>query len=166
MSEFIAEIEGIKKTVAIEGDGIISINGRKFSYEILVNTHHKLLLRVANKIYTIIKVNENLKPIAILLNGNYFHISVKTKLEEFAASVAESRGHHHKVYDFKSPMPGLVLKIKKSVGDKVEKGDSIMILEAMKMENDIKSPSTGVVTKIMVNEKDPVEKGAVLFRIE
>ena len=63
-------------------------------------------------------------------------------------------------------MPGLVLDVKLNVGDSVEKGDSILILEAMKMENVLKSPAEGVVKSIHINKGDAVEKNQLLISFE
>ena len=61
-----------------------------------------------------------------------------------------------------SPMPGKMLSVKKNVGDSVNKGDTILVLEAMKMENDIVAPEDGTIASIDVNEGASVEAGAVL----
>ena len=63
-------------------------------------------------------------------------------------------------------MPGLILKVRKKTGESVEQGESVMILEAMKMENDLKAPNSGIISNIEVNEGSAVEKGAILFSIE
>ncbi len=62
-----------------------------------------------------------------------------------------------------SEMPGKVVKISVSVGESVVEGSGVVILEAMKMENEIKSPIVGVVTEIAVAEGQTVESGALLF---
>ena len=62
-----------------------------------------------------------------------------------------------------SEMPGKVVKITGSVGTTVAEGDGVLILEAMKMENEIKSPVEGVLTEISVAEGQTVESGALLF---
>ena len=64
-----------------------------------------------------------------------------------------------------SPMPGKILSVKASVGKSVSKGDVIMVLEAMKMENEIVAPESGTVASINVNEGDSVEAGAVLASV-
>jgi biotin carboxyl carrier protein len=69
-----------------------------------------------------------------------------------------------KVSDIKAPMPGLIVAIKVEEGQTVAKGDPIMILEAMKMENILKSPGDGVVKAIKVKLRDNVEKGQVLIQ--
>ena len=61
-----------------------------------------------------------------------------------------------------SPMPGKILSISKAVGDAVEEGDTIMILEAMKMENEIVAPQSGTIASINVSVNQSVEAGEVL----
>ena len=61
-----------------------------------------------------------------------------------------------------APMPGKILAVKASVGQAVKKGDVIMILEAMKMENEIVAPQDGTVASININEGASVEAGNVL----
>ena len=62
----------------------------------------------------------------------------------------------------KSPLPGVILDIKVNVGDTVKKGQTIIILEAMKMENEIVAPQDGTVATINVAVGDSVEPGATL----
>jgi biotin carboxyl carrier protein len=62
----------------------------------------------------------------------------------------------------KSPLPGVILDIKVKEGDTVKRGQTIIILEAMKMENDIVAPQDGTVASINVSTGDSVESGAVL----
>ncbi|MEX2465774.1 MAG: biotin/lipoyl-containing protein [Gemmatimonadota bacterium] len=61
-----------------------------------------------------------------------------------------------------APMPGLIVKIEVSEGDEVQSGQGVVIVEAMKMENELKAQATGVVEKIHVAPGDTVEKGQVL----
>ena len=66
----------------------------------------------------------------------------------------------------KSPLPGVILDIKVNVGDAVKKGQTVIILEAMKMENNINADKDGTVTAISVNKGDSVLEGNVLVTIE
>ena len=61
-----------------------------------------------------------------------------------------------------APMPGKVVKVNAAVGQAVKKGEAILILEAMKMENDIVAPQDGTIASINVSSGDSVESGAVL----
>ena len=63
-------------------------------------------------------------------------------------------------------MQGMILKLKVKVGDHVDEGDNVAVLEAMKMENNVKSERSGEVVEILVSEGDTVEKGDVLMVIK
>jgi biotin carboxyl carrier protein len=63
-------------------------------------------------------------------------------------------------------MPGKIVKVLVEEGNEVDQGDGLVIVEAMKMENEIKSPKAGVVKKIGVAEGDIVEAGALLIIVE
>ncbi len=65
----------------------------------------------------------------------------------------------------RAPMPGLVLRIPLAVGDVVSAGQGVLVLEAMKMENEIKAPLAGVITAIPVQAGQAVEKGQVLLQL-
>ncbi len=65
----------------------------------------------------------------------------------------------------KSPMPGNILKINVTVGQKVNEGDTLLVLEAMKMENEIAAPKAGTVAQIIVSNGAVVETGAPLVVI-
>jgi biotin carboxyl carrier protein len=63
-------------------------------------------------------------------------------------------------------MPGKIVKVIKKAGDKVEKGDSVMVMEAMKMENELRASISGTVLSVMASEGQAVETGAVLMEIK
>jgi biotin carboxyl carrier protein len=65
-----------------------------------------------------------------------------------------------------APMPGLVAKVKVKENDKVSKGDPILILEAMKMQNELKSPKDGIIKEILINEGTKVSLGQKLIVLE
>ncbi len=78
------------------------------------------------------------------------------------AGIAEADGSKNVA----APMPGIITQINCQPGDEVEKGQTLMVMEAMKMENDIKSPVAGKIGKISVSQSDSVTKGQVLVEFE
>jgi biotin carboxyl carrier protein len=68
------------------------------------------------------------------------------------------------IKEVKAPMPGLIFEIKVQEGDEVKKGDTLVILEAMKMENILKSPGDGIIKEIRIKKGDSVEKNQVLIQ--
>ncbi|MBM3329879.1 MAG: acetyl-CoA carboxylase biotin carboxyl carrier protein subunit, partial [Calditrichaeota bacterium] len=65
-----------------------------------------------------------------------------------------------------APMPGLVVKMLASTGDRVDKGAGLVVVEAMKMENEFRSPVAGIVREVRVQPGQTVEKGELLVSIE
>ncbi len=112
--------------------------------------------------YTV-KVND--KPYTVkfedgkaVVNGTSYSIDVQAA-KEAAGGAPSGGGETHKV---NAPMPGLVLRIEKNVGDTVQEGDLIMVLEAMKMENEIHSPAGGTISEISVKQGDQLKAGELL----
>jgi len=66
----------------------------------------------------------------------------------------------------KAPLPGTITELKVNVGDKVSQGDVVLVLEAMKMQNNIESEYSGTVSSIAVKQGETVMEGAVLLTIE
>jgi pyruvate carboxylase subunit B len=64
-----------------------------------------------------------------------------------------------------APMPGLIVRVNTQVGDTVQAGQAIVVMEAMKMENDLRTQSSGIVSAVRVKPGDAVEKGAVLVEL-
>ena len=80
-----------------------------------------------------------------------------------AAAPAAAAVNGHAI---KTPLPGVIIDVKVNVGDAVKKGDTVVVLEAMKMENNIKADRDGKVTAVQVAKGDTVADGAVLIVIE
>lgn len=84
------------------------------------------------------------------------------RLRELAAHETAS----HDVGQIAAPMPGLVVKLLVEPGQAVQKGQGVLIVEAMKMENEIRIPITGTIKEIRVKRRQAVEKGETLVMIE
>lgn len=83
-----------------------------------------------------------------------------------AASVTPAAAPDAGAYAIKTPLPGVIIDVKVNVGDTVAKGQTVAILEAMKMENNINSDRDGKVASIVVSKGETVADGAVLITLE
>ncbi len=106
------------------------------------------------------------KKIQLSLNGKTFQVSIADDYDRLVKQLGLSVVSSVKVNEVKAPMPGLVLDIAVEVGQEVKKGDGLLILEAMKMENVIKSVGDGVVKEILIEKGTAVEKGQLLIQME
>ena len=115
-----------------------------------------------------------MKNYTITVNGNVYDVTVeecaagaatsapKAAAPKAAAPKAAPKAAGQGSVKVNSPMPGKILSVKTSVGQAVKKGEVLMILEAMKMENEVVAPEDGTVASIDVAAGDSVEAGVVL----
>ena len=104
-----------------------------------------------------------MKRFNVTVNGKAYDVAVEEVTGAAPApAAAPAAGAGEKV---QAPMPGTILEIKVAVGDTVSKGQAIIILEAMKMENDIVASCDGKITSILVSKGDTVNSDDVLVTI-
>ncbi len=112
----------------------------------------------------LVSIDHKTKVIVLKLNGKKVEVALKDKFDLLLVKLGMDTLATAKMNEIKAPMPGLILEIQIKAGEEVKKGDPIMILEAMKMENVLKSPGDGLVKAIKVNKGQSVEKNQVLVQ--
>ncbi len=144
-----------------------SIDGKKFEADVLEFRKGKFHILRDNRSFEaeIIQVNKEDKIVTLKVNNTIYSVSVKDKYDELLHEIGIDAAGGKKVNDIKAPMPGMVLKVMVESGQKIQKGDAIVILEAMKMENILKAPADGVIKKIYILKGDKVEKNQVLINL-
>ena len=145
--------------------GNLILNGHPFEWDLVQIDANRFHIIKDNVSYNaeLVEADYKTKTFTLKINGTLHTVNVKDRFDILLDQMGMSNVNTAKLNDIKAPMPGLVLDIKVKPGDEVKKGDQILILEAMKMENILKSPGDGVVKAIRVNVKDNVEKGQVLL---
>lgn len=98
-------------------------------------------------------------------NGNIFPFEIHQYYGEIFEKLTAAQQKQHKAV-IKAPMPGLISKIKVETGQSIKVGESLLILEAMKMENELKSPIDGVIKHINVEIGARIDKNTILLTIE
>ena len=166
MNEFIVTINNRKHLVKMLGDGKVQIGDKEVYVDVSRITNNAYVIRIGNSVYEITSNKLDIDRFGIIIDACYFDTTVRTKLQETASELQKnkSKTNHHS--DVKAPMPGLLLKLKKNAGDEVTLGESLFILEAMKMENELRSPASGIVKKIFYKEGQSVEKDSIILTIE
>ena len=125
------------------------------------------------------------KEFSVIIDGNVFHFfldqddspvlsfghieynfEILTRREELLRTLKNHAQSHISEIEIKAPMPGLVVNMLKKVGDEVKTNEGVLVIEAMKMENEIRSPKSGTIKKIHVQTKQTVEKNDKLFIVE
>ena len=106
------------------------------------------------------------KNIEVTVNSNTYNVNISNDLDILIKDMGFELGSSKVVDNVKAPMPGLILDIHVQVGQEVKENDSLLILEAMKMENVLTSPRDGVITAICVEQGDAVDKNKLLIEFE
>lgn len=166
MSEYVVSVNEKKRKVLIQNESKVFADSRQYEYDLIHLDGSKYLLKLNNRF---IEVNFGaLKDgtFSILIKGKVYETSVHSSLQEKAAVILEQKASAHHKTEVKAPMPGMILKIKKKLNEQIAQGETVLILEAMKMENDLRAPHSGIIKEIFVKEGIAIEKGTVLFSIE
>lgn len=106
------------------------------------------------------------KSYKVKINNNLYNVNIFNDLDLLIKHMGFTIGTTKNVNSIKAPMPGLILEITIEVGQEVKENDSLLILEAMKMENILTSPRNGIIKSVSVNEGDAVEKNQLLIEFE
>jgi len=145
-----------------------TINNSKFEIDSidLKEGHFNILKN--NKSYNaeIVSFDADEKTYKIKVNGNVYTVKVKDRFDLLLQSMGMDALAIKKVNELKAPMPGLVLDVRVKVGDVIKKGEPLVVLEAMKMENVLKSVADVTIKKIAIEKGNAVEKNQVLIFFE
>ncbi len=167
---------------------------KKFSYEVLISKSAEMLrfewngnagavsigdrqinldsIRISDNSYSLliegqsfdISVHEAKDTCQVLVNGKPFEVVLRDpKRHRKGSGFAEDSAGPMSV---STPMPGKVVKLLVQLGTAVQEGQGVVVVEAMKMQNELKAPKSGVVEKILVEENQPVNAGESLLIVK
>jgi len=156
-----------KNIVEILKNNKIVFNGKEYNYEYRFVNDNVLVLRISNKNYFLI-VNENTddNAIEVNLNSKTYKVVSKSELDLMIDKMSDNKVNKKVKKEIFSPMPGIITKLNITENQKVNKGDVMLVLEAMKMENEIKATKECVIRKINVELMKSVEKNELLIELE
>ena len=109
---------------------------------------------------------DDLGEYTVILDGQVYTMEVETERQHRFASLANANKVDTGEISIKSPMPGLVTIVSVTAGETIELGQRLLVLEAMKMENEIRAPRAGVVKVVHVQRGQTVEQNKALLVIE
>ena len=165
----------------------VRLNDRFSNVELVSKDKNKLQIKVDDKLYELdmVKVEEGMY--SILLDGRSYNVEIieKDSPKEYSVNSPEN-SYELEIIDAEtrylmsrkgndlgesenmvsSPMPGKIVKIPVKVGDKVEVGQTVIIVSAMKMESEYKAGKEGVIKEVHVSEGDTIEGNQPLISIE
>jgi biotin carboxyl carrier protein len=160
------EIDGERHAVGARRDGdrwVVTLNGRELTVDVvevagrwsmLVATHEEAPFAASYEV--------SVEPGVVVVNGRAFPVSIADPRAAFGRRADAA----HRGGDITAPMPGRVVKVLVTPGQAVAARQPLVIVEAMKMENELRAPRAGTVADVRVSEGSPVQANAVLVVIE
>ena len=161
--KYVALINGHSYEIEIDSDGQIEVNGEARDVD---------FLNLGGSLYSIITGNKSLEAvidddegkIVVMMDGRLIETRV---LDERAVLLAQRRGGlGMRSGEVHAPMPGLIVAVTVEKGQVVAQGDTLVILESMKMQNELQSPITGMVQSIHVSPDQTVDKNDLLIEVQ
>lgn len=149
-------------------DGQWVLNDNNTNLDISTQPNGLISVLLNGRSYTAIieKTDRKNKEVTIRVNGQQYKAAIKEPIDQLLTNMGLDLKSMQKAEPVKAPMPGMILKILVEPGQQVNKGDGLIVLEAMKMENLLKASAPGTVKAIRATERTAVEKGAVLIDME
>ncbi|KXK12124.1 MAG: putative Na+-transporting oxaloacetate decarboxylase alpha subunit [Chloroflexi bacterium OLB14] len=162
---------------------ITTVDGKEFEVEIVDDKHIRIgerLLTVdfesvsGQPVFSVIIdgksyesfISESDEGWQVLMRGKQYQITVEDEREKRLRAAAGGGVAEGGEFNLKAPMPGLVVSIPVAEGQEIKKGQVLIILESMKMQNELKSPKDGIVERIRVKAGESVEQKQALLSVK
>jgi len=145
---------------------MLTVNGRQIVWDLKWVSDRKIHFIFQNRSIEaeLLDFEKETKTVQIRIGNKIASLQLKDQNDLILEKLGMNMSSSAAFKEIKAPMPGLILELKVKEGDEVKKGDVVLILEAMKMENIIKAPGDGIVKLVKVALKDSVEKNQVLIQ--
>ncbi|MFP4082865.1 MAG: biotin/lipoyl-containing protein [Candidatus Aminicenantes bacterium] len=139
----------------------VILGKKKYKVAVEQVSEDEVLLNIDGKIHNIIINSNTSHSYSVYINGRFFKIERKSARQLLGIKSEKSKKSH-----IRTSMPGKIVRVLVKEGDKVKQGQAVLVLEAMKMQNEIKSPQSGTVSQLAPRAGDSVEAGTLLFSVE
>jgi len=152
--------------IEVNEKGIVKLNGQEVAVDFARSGTIGL--------YSLLVNNESFEALAdyrddiyhVLIEGKMYLVEVLDERDKLLSARSSNTVPDSGELPIKAPMPGLVVSVNVGIGQRVEKSDTLLILESMKMENEIKAPRAGVVNQVRVKARESVEQNQVMVVLE
>jgi pyruvate carboxylase subunit B len=164
--KYVVEVDGERTVVELTGDQVRVGDAVLRAHLVQVEGTPVSLLTVGERVYRLVARRGDARgQYTLALDGRRYAaeaLDERTRaIRDLSAAAQAAAGPLPLV----APMPGLVVRIQVRVGDEVVAGQGLVVMEAMKMENELRAPAAGVVRAVHAVPGTPVEKGAVLVEL-
>ena len=163
--KYVTTVEGREYIVDILDDHRISVDGVIYQVDFMPVGDQQVYSLVVDGKSVDAHVYPNEDIWQVIFQGNLFSATVEDEREKRLRAALGGKVAEHEDYHLKAPMPGMVISIPVEEGQMIQKGDVLVILESMKMQNELRSPRDGKVTRLRVKIGDRVEQKETMLSV-
>jgi len=150
---------------SIDAQVVAEVNGRSYQLQVKESANGSFLFFEGGHVFEChVTPHTSRDTFDVVIRGRNYAVTIIDPRN--LRTDRDSDHHHHGTAEITAPMPGKIVRVLVDVGQQVEAGTALVVVEAMKMQNEMKSPRSGVVVSIDVSAGDTVEAGALLAVIE
>ena len=164
--KYVVDVNGERVALALEEGGVRIGDGFVHAHLADLEGTPVQLLTLGGEVHRVaVRSGDTRGSYTLWIDGHRYHVDAldeRTRtIRDLTAGATGNKGPRPLV----APMPGLIVRVQVEVGDRVEAGQGLIAMEAMKMENELRSPSAGAVKAIHVVQGQAVDKGTVLVEL-
>ncbi|MCU0411411.1 MAG: biotin/lipoyl-binding protein [Bacteroidetes bacterium] len=177
-NEYLVAINGVRMRVLLNSDGVATVNGVRHAYDLHESPEGGTSLIMDGSVFEVAVlarkrqradqdgIPDASERIAVSVNGTDFEAAVDDRHSLLVKSLMKTTAHDARSITVRAPMPGLIVRIEVEAGQAISAGQGLLVLEAMKMENEIRALQAGRVKEIFVQSGRAVEKDERLMLID
>lgn len=163
--KYIATVGEQQYEIEINEDGEVLLDGQRLPAD---------FMPVAEQaVYSLLLDNDSFEAditgsetgVDVLLRGRLYHVAVEDERQRLLRRIGGAEITQSGEFQMKAPMPGLIVSIPVAEGQEVSKGEILIVLESMKMQNELKAPRDGTVARVQVQDGDNVAQNTVILTL-
>jgi pyruvate carboxylase subunit B len=164
MPRYFVTVSGTEYEIHLADSSDLVINGLRYVPQVCELSPNTYEIDLGKRRIRIVASGRD-SSFTLLVNGNLLDVRVESVRDRLMRDLSGTSDAEEKTLEVRAPMPALVTAIEVAVGDTVTAGQGLLLLEAMKMENEIRAHRAGTVSEVCVEKGRPVEKGEILLRL-
>lgn len=169
-NDYLARVGSTVRRIRVLGEREIKVDDRTYSFSLARTQLGSFSLLLDDSAFEIFLLdstgNGDDKSLQMMVKGISYNVTIEDHRSLLRKKVSRDFTLTSGLQEIRAPMPGKVVRVEVKPGDTVSKGTGLLVLEAMKMENELKSTSEGSVENVLVEAGKAVEKGEVLLSIK
>jgi biotin carboxyl carrier protein len=165
---YVVDLNGERRTVSVDAS-IVSYEGAEMEQAELqdVESSPVTVLKLGTRVFRIVaEKKQGRGRYTLWVDGYRFEVEALDERTRSIRDISAANAGPTGPAPVLAPMPGLIVRVNVSPGDSVEAGQGVVVMEAMKMENELRAVAPGIVKSVLVSPGTAVEKGAILVSLE